>query len=113
MILTSNGREIIIISSPNKSNKTINKIFEKSLGINNKVDLYKRVTPALNCKSRELSKKGITIKKEEIWNYLIRKRWNAIKELELSQIVDDILNLDNNSLIEFAKTKNNNTVDLG
>ena len=85
---------------------------EKSLGINNMVDLYKRLTPALNCKIRELYKKGIRIKKEELWNYLVKDRWNNVKGLELSEMVDDILNLDNDKLIDYhLKNKKENTTE--
>lgn len=84
---------------------------EKDLGIKNKVDLYKRLTPALNCKIRELAKYNIKTKKDDIWNYLVKKRWNNVKGLELSEMVDDILNLDNYDLEMFLKsqheTKNN------
>ena len=85
---------------------------EKGFGINNKVDLYKRLTPALNCKSRELARKNVKIKKEEIWNYLIRNRWNNIKELELSEMVDDILNLDNNDLIASIEANREKEVEV-
>ena len=76
---------------------------EKDLGIKNKVDLYKRLTPALNCKIRELAKYHIKTRKEDIWNYLVKKRWNNVKGLELSEMVDDILNLDNYDLEQFFK----------
>ena len=82
---------------------------EKDFGINNKVDLYKRLAPALNCKTRELSKMNIKAKKEEIWNYLVKIKWNNVKGLELSQMVDDILNLDNSELIDYFKEKKETT----
>ena len=85
---------------------------EKSLGINNKVDLYKRLTPALNCKSRELARYNIKVKKEEVWNYLIKNRWNTIKGLELSEMVDDILNLDNNDLIASIRANRDKKVEV-
>lgn len=74
---------------------------ENSLGINSKVDLYKRITPALNCKVHELKKYKINVKQQDIWNYLVKTRWENVKGLELSQMVDDILNLNNDSLVEF------------
>ena len=81
---------------------------EDNYGINNKVDLYKRLSPALNCKKRELEKNNIIVKNEEIWNYLVKSLWNGKKGLELSEMVDDILNFDNdnfNSFIKNNKTK--------
>ena len=79
---------------------------EKDLGINNKVDLYKRLLPALNCKVRELERiRIINVKKEDIWNYLIKEKWKNVSNMELSEMVDDILNLDNDILTQYAKGK--------
>ena len=104
---------------------------EKDLGIKNKVDLYKRLLPALNCKVRELEKLHIlNIKKEDIWNYLIKEKWDNIAKkekeyikptifnqsqlhiakTELSEMVDDILNLDNDLLFKFKNSKDDNFV---
>lgn len=82
---------------------------EKNLGINSKIDLYKRLTPALNCKIRELEKKEFKyIKKEDIWNYLLKTKWENVVGLDLSSMVDDILNLDNKDLVCFVDKKTNN-----
>ena len=84
---------------------------EKDLGIKNKVDLYKRLLPALNCKVRELEKLHIlNIKKDDIWNYLIKEKWDNIAKTELSEMVDDILNLDNDLLFKFKNSKDDNFV---
>jgi hypothetical protein len=80
----------------------------KNFGIKNKVDLYKRLTPALNCKIRELEKESINVRKEDIWNFLVKTMWNKRKGLELSGMVDDILNLDNNKLISFINENQSN-----
>ena len=83
---------------------------EKDLGINNKVDLYKRLLPALNCKVRELERvRIINVKKEDIWNYLIKEKWDNFSKMELSEMVDDILNLDNDELSQKIKGKNDNS----
>lgn len=72
-----------------------------NFGINNKIELYKRLVPALNSKVKELEKNGIrNIKKEDLWNYFIKNRWENINSLSLSEIVDDILNIDNNVIIQ-------------
>ena len=72
-----------------------------NFGINNKIDLYKRLVPALNSKVKELEKNNIkNIKKEDIWNYFIKYKWTNIDSLSLSDMVDDILNIDNNILIQ-------------
>ena len=88
---------------------------EKDFGINNKIELFKRLTPAFNCKIRELNRKNIDyIKKEDIWNFLLKTRWENVKGLDLSQMVDDILNLNNSDLEKYIDEKLNNykTADL-
>lgn len=81
-------------------------------GIRSKSDLFKRVTPALNCKVREL--KETNIKKEDIWNFLLKTKWEKVEGLILSEMVDDILNLDNDKLfkyIEKSKKEYDNIVE--
>ena len=76
---------------------------ERDFGINSKIDLYKRLLPALSCKVRELQKNHILhVKKEDIWNYLIKEKWDNISKMELSEMVDDILNLDNDLFVGFS-----------
>ena len=86
------------------------------LEINSSLDLYKRLTPAMNCKVRELEKLDMTyIKKEDIWNYLMRNKWKT-KGVPLADMVDDILNLNNKILDDFVKGKLSyyeEKVDLG
>lgn len=75
-------------------------------GINSSLDLYKRLSPAMNCKIRELVKYDIDyIKKEDIWNYLMKNKWDKEKGITLAEMVDDILNLDNKLLDNFVKSK--------
>jgi hypothetical protein len=81
---------------------------DEYLGIKNEVDLYRRLLPALNCKQRELRNNNIEIKKEDIWNYLIKTRWDNKRGLDLSTMVSDILNLDNNTLKNMTDKKDNN-----
>ncbi|MBR1385626.1 MAG: hypothetical protein IJ568_02215 [Bacilli bacterium] len=82
---------------------------EKDFGINSKIELYKRLMPALNCKIRELERLNVRyVKKEDIWNYLLKEKWENITGLDLSTMVDDILNLDNQDLINFLSKKTNN-----
>ena len=77
-----------------------------NFGINNKIELYKRLTPALTCKERELTRANINyIKKEDIWNYLLKTKWDNNKGLDLAMMVDDILNLDNDQLIKVVNNK--------
>lgn len=62
-------------------------------GIDSILTLYKRVTPALNSKRREFLRHNIEyIKNEDIWNYLVKKKWISVHGLTLFDIVGDILN---------------------
>ncbi len=82
---------------------------EIDLGINNKVDLYKRLLPALRCKTRELEKYNCrNVKNEDIWNYLLKNKWGNVTGLSLSEMVDDILNLDNDLFKKYISTQKNN-----
>lgn len=82
------------------------------LGINSSIDLYKRVMPAINCKIRELAKYNINyVKKEDIWNFLMKEKWQNEKGIMLSEMVDDILNLDNKKIDLYVKEKLKNIED--
>ena len=65
-------------------------------------ELKKRVTPALNTKLKELKSKNynyVTI--DDIWDFLI-KNWKTSKNLTLYDIINDILNLNNEDIEEYA-----------
>ena len=69
-------------------------------------ELYKRVQPALRAKLAELHRLGYPyIHIIDIWNYLIETRWKKAKDLTLSDIVSDILHVDNRRLDEYMKGK--------
>lgn len=69
-------------------------------------ELYKRLSPALNTKSEELKRKGISyITPEDIWNYLKDNVWNNSHNLRLFKMVDDILNADDSLIDDYVKTK--------
>ena len=73
---------------------------------NTKEELYARVRPALNTKLQELRRlkyQGTT--EEDIWNYLSKTTWSKAHGLMLSDVVSDIIHVDNNKLNEFVKTK--------
>lgn len=73
-------------------------------GLLSSFDLYKRLTPCLNTKVRELKKNKIDIvKKEDIWNYFVKEKWKKEKGLTLDMMVDDILNIDNLILYNYTK----------
>ena len=88
---------------------------DDNFGIKNTVDLYKRLLPALNSKTRELERLKVNyIKKEDIWNFLIKYKWKTTIGLKLSDMVDDILNIDNDELIKNITNmkKNLNNVNI-
>jgi hypothetical protein len=65
-------------------------------------ELKQRVTPALETKLKELKSKNynyVTI--EDIWQFLI-KNWKKGKDLTLYDIINDILNLNNEDIEEYA-----------
>lgn len=82
---------------------------DENFGIKNTIDLYKRLLPALNCKIRELEKLNVKgIKKEDLWNYLIKYKWEKVTGLNLSDMVDTILNINNDELVNnIIQIKNN------
>ena len=62
-------------------------------------ELYKRVVPALKVKKRLLLKKGINVSENDIFEYLAKEKWSKSFNLALSDIVSDILNVDDSSFI--------------
>lgn len=67
-------------------------------------ELYKRITPALRTKKKELKRLGYTyINEEDIWNYFKDNKWTSSKGLSLSEMVDDILNGDNKKIDSYVK----------
>lgn len=80
-------------------------------------ELYQRVQPALKAKLAELHRLGYPyIQIVDIWNYLIETKWKKSKDLTLSDIVSDILHVDNRRLDEylkgsFAKTRRSQNVE--
>ncbi len=66
-------------------------------------ELYSRLKPALYSKIIELKRKGKDyIKEEDVWNYLMENLWNTRKNLSLSEMTSDILNLEDNLIISYV-----------
>ena len=66
------------------------------LNFSSKEELYERVKPALRTKKSELDKLGFSyISLQDIWAYLAETKWKNGKDLMLSDIVDDILKVNN------------------
>lgn len=69
-------------------------------------ELYDRVKPALHAKLEELKRlnyKGI--KEVDIWEYLVEVKWKKAKNLMLSDVVSDIIHVDNKRLDMYLKNK--------
>ena len=57
--------------------------------------LYQRLIPAFNVKKRLLkNSKYENIRNEDIWKYLIENKWRQTYGLTLSEMVNDIINLE-------------------
>lgn len=62
-------------------------------------ELYKRVGPALRVKRKILLKKDIKKSEQEIFEYLVKEKWSKGVNLTLSDIVSDIINVDDDVFI--------------
>ena len=68
------------------------------------LELFQRVRPALEAKETELKRLGFTdVRAIDVWNYLVEVKWKKGNGLMLSDIVDDILNTDCQSISEYSK----------
>ena len=71
-----------------------------------KEELYTRVHPALQAKEVELHRLGYQyITDVDIWNYLIEQKWKVSKNLMLSDIVSDIMHVNEKKIDEYLKGK--------
>ncbi|MCI8347577.1 MAG: hypothetical protein HFJ12_06520 [Bacilli bacterium] len=74
-------------------------------------ELYDRVKPALHAKLQELKRLNYNgIQELDIWRYLIEIKWKSSKNLMLSDIVSDIIHVDNHKLSTYIKSKNKEEV---
>lgn len=76
------------------------------LEFNSLQELYERIQPALFTKCEEMRRKGYTyIKEEDVWNYLTEVKWKKSRNLMLSEMVNDVLNVDDNYIDHYLKEK--------
>ena len=69
-------------------------------------ELYDRITPALRSKCTEFKKIGYKeIKESDIWNYLTDNKWKSALELTLSEMVEDIFNVNGQDIINYMIKK--------
>ncbi len=58
-------------------------------------ELYNFLIPVFNVKDRINKYYGYNIEYEDIWSYLVYSKWKMATDLCLSEMVNDIINLDN------------------
>jgi hypothetical protein len=67
-------------------------------------DLYIKVKPALTVKKNELRNFGINyVKEEDIWNCLKELKWIKTTNLSLSEMVNDILECNPDTIDMYVK----------
>ena len=73
-------------------------------------ELYDRVLPALRAKVEEFRRLGYSnVKVYDIWNYLIFHKWKNETGLMLSDIVNDIMNVDCKIVDTYLREKEMNS----
>ena len=71
-------------------------------------ELYLALVPALNVKMRIIKNSEYSyIKKEDIWNYLRTNKWCKDIDLCISEMVDDIINVEEKLIDKYLKDKLN------
>ena len=84
-----------------------------SISIKSQKELYNKIKPALRCKKHDLFKEGITIVcEDDIWDYLKTNKWINVKDLQLSEIVDDVLNTPGYIFQSYVLNKISNKEDV-
>jgi hypothetical protein len=67
-------------------------------------ELYDKVRPALTVKRNDLKKLGINyVKEEDIWNCLKEQKWLKANSLSLSEMVNDILECNSDTIDMYIK----------
>ena len=74
---------------------------------NSQKDLYLALLPAFNVKKRLLSRTNYDISNKDIWIYLANNKWKNSINLTLSEIINDIINVEPDKIYKF-KGENTN-----
>lgn len=69
------------------------------------IELFKSLRGAFNVKLRMIKDDYDYIKMTDIWNYLKINKWCKIKNLNLSEMVNDIINVDIEKVDIFVKER--------
>lgn len=70
---------------------------------NSERELFESLRGAFNVKLRMIKKDYNYIKMTDIWNYLKINKWSKIKNLTLSEMVNDIINVEIEKVDIFVK----------
>lgn len=74
-------------------------------------ELYKRVLPAINIKISDMKRHGfISIDNYDVFLYLASNKWNSSINLTLYDIVSDIFNVDEVSILNFSYNRKGDVV---
>lgn len=77
--------------------------------IKTKLDLYKRIRPAMYVKLKDIKRDySVNISYEEMFVYLEEGVWKAKTNLSLSEIVDDILYINVDRLFQHVEKRRTN-----
>ena len=75
-------------------------------GFNSVEALYKRLTPALRSKKKELIKSGVlSINEMDIWCCLRDTKWTKSTNLTLADMVNDIMLIEDEELAKYKLKK--------
>ncbi len=75
-------------------------------GFNSIEELYKRLTPALKSKKKELTNYGMaSICEKDIWSYLSTIKWIKATNLTLADMVNDIMTVTIDELSKYIIEK--------
>lgn len=78
------------------------------LEFNSLEELFNHIKPALKVKQSEMNRKGYDyIKIEDIWNYFKEVKWKKANDLSISEMVSDILNVNDAQIDLYLKQKLN------
>ncbi len=77
----------------------------KEMDYHTKEELYQKLKGAFKVKLRLMQENQNNIREIDIWNYLKINKWSKDKNLTISEMVNDIINVDYTKVYQFV---NNN-----
>ena len=78
------------------------------INFSSKEELYRRLKPAMSAKKEELKRNNYEyVSIDDIWNFLVEKKWQNSQNLSLYKMTCDILDVKEPELEQYIKTKMN------